>query len=152
MKSYKLFFTLLLSTFFVFFLSCSNDDNNEDGIVGTWNFTKVEADAAANSDLDRIKEQLKREDFSPKITFLGNNTFKTFHTNEANNEEGTYVYKDNTLTLYWNGDKENSDTYGATVSGNTLKIEDDNTEDYKAHDFPNSGVTKAITVFYFTRQ
>jgi hypothetical protein len=151
MKTNKLFFTLLL-TFSVFFLSCSNDDNNDNGIVGTWDFTKVEADAAASSNLNEIKESLESEDTFPKITFFENNTFKTFQAKESNNEEGTYDYKDNILTLYWNEGKDKSDAYITTVSGNILKMENDKTEDYKKHDFPNSGVTKAISVFYFTRQ
>ena len=153
MKLNKLFFTLLLSILFIGFSSCSDDDDdNNKGIAGTWSLSKVEAEAAASSNLNEIKEQLKNEDFFPKIIFFENNTFKTVYLEEEDNDEGTYTFKDNILTLYWYGDQEEWDAYKTTVSGNTLKIEDDNTEDYKKYDFPDSGVTKAISVFYFTRQ
>lgn len=55
--------------------------------------------------------------------------------------------------MYWDvDDLEDMDTYTATVSGNSLKIADDNTDDFKKYEFPNSGVTKAIAIFHFARQ
>lgn len=58
MKLNKLLFSLLTVTLFLGFSSCSSDDDDDNNsIVGTWSFTKVEADAAATSDLNEIKSR-----------------------------------------------------------------------------------------------
>lgn len=152
-KFHKLFFTLLLSVLFIGFSSCSDDDEDTDkGILGTWKYTKVEADAAATSDLEDIIELLESEDLFPIITFYEGNTYKVTYPEYEETEVGTYSLENNILTLYWNGDLDDWDAYKITVAGNTLKIEDDNTEDYQEYDFPDSGVTKAISIHHYTRQ
>lgn len=153
MKLHKLFYTLLLSVLFISFSACSDDDEDTDkGIIGTWKYSKVEADAAATSNLEEIIELLEGEDLFPIIAFYDNNTYKVTYPDEAETEDGTYTLKNNILTLYWNGDLDDWDAYKVTVAGNVLKIEDDNTEDCQEYDFPDSGVTKAIAIHYYTRQ
>lgn len=146
---------LLLFVMTVFILTaCSSDENNDNSIIGYWEFTKESAYQIVSTNPEstkKIKADIKEDE--------DNGTSWAYETDGKCYEyDGHYIYpqtykvKGNMLELRWYEEWANEyrqEIYKYVISGNTMVIYHDETEYYPESKFP--GVTKVITAFKYIR-
>ncbi|GAB6008920.1 lipocalin family protein [Dysgonomonas reticulitermitis] len=140
MKSTTFLCALFLALPLVF-SSCSNNDDGEDkdSIIGTWVWTATSADITGGTAAQQqeIKDDWvhdpDNEDDIYKLTFFVNG--KMTDTFE---EESSYSINGSNITLFDNV------PYIFSLSGNTLILTEDITQDY-------TGMTKVLIHYTYTR-
>jgi len=135
----KLLFFLLLCPFML--MSCSDDDDNLDDktnpIVGTWEFTKIEAKEVNVSTpelITAITADIKKGNDNPSHTMTFTKDGKVSYVmGKEGNMHGTYTVKDNVLT-YTIGNNGSTLTCDIAFSDKTMTMLTDMTNYYKNKD------------------
>lgn len=156
MKKLLLFAAAL--TLGMFATSCS-DDNDDNGIVGSWAFQSLSYDIVATpSDVvDIITENLGDGAGFSSATFKDDGT--AIMVTGSSSMTFTYVYANNVLTLTHQG---TSMDYNMIINGNAATMSADLTEKYddevfylyleEEYDITDATVTKVIGIMVFQRQ
>ena len=106
MKTFRLFATLLVIALCAGFTSCSDDDEDENPLVGVWSYTW----GGGNKEIVTFKSD-------------GNGTWESYdvYDDESNTESFSYTFDGSTkLVLDWGDD--DPETYTVEISDNSLKL------------------------------
>lgn len=116
----KKIFTIILTTTFIFLMSCSKDDNpvsSEDQIVGTWVLTKLILPNYGNM-------ELTPEQAGISLTFKmkSDKTFEVIivESGTTTNDSGTWNAANGKLTMKSKSGEE--ETFDYTIQGNKLRV------------------------------
>ena len=106
MKTFRLFATLLVIALCAGFTSCSDDDEDENPLVGVWSYTW----GGGNKEIVTFKSD-------------GKGTWESYdvYDDESNTESFSYTFDGSTkLVLDWGDD--DPETYTVEISDNSLKL------------------------------
>lgn len=153
MKTKKIFGFILVALILVGLMACGKKD-----IAGCWKPIKeeIEVEGTNQEAIERIKEYYNDDlsDENIKICFNNDGTFTAYENGKASDDNGTYSTNGNTLTISFGDDNDERVSLAIHISGSTLKLEQDFTENILSHYFlgiEDGDISKATRYTVFER-